>query len=270
MKAISSMAIYCFSGTGNTLRLARRYSDELAKRGVAAKLVLLPCEVPCKIENPITLMFPVYAQSAPPFVLRWISSLPQAGGIPASVVTTLAGCSGFVNAPLRRILLAKGFVPYSIAEIRMPSNYISQRVRPENEFVVAKAEERIAKFAGEVADGSARWRGGIPFSPALQKLSTAFFAKIASGLGRKFHADGYLCTRCGLCARLCPVSNIVIPKDGSSPLPSWGGGCEQCLRCMNFCPHGAVKTKSRIFAFIYRPKYVCGGTRADDFLGDER
>ncbi len=243
---------------------------QLAKKGVAARLVLLPCEAPEKIENPITVMFPLYAQSAPPFVLRWISSLPQSIGIPASVVTTLAGCSGFVNAPLKRIFLAKGFVPYSIAEIRMPSNYISQRIRPENEFVVAQAEERIAKFAGEVADGSARWKDGIPFPETLHRLSSALFAKIASGLGGKFYADGDLCTRCGLCARLCPVSNIVIPKDGASPLPSWGGRCEQCLRCINFCPHGAVRTRSRIFAFIYRPKYVCGGTRADDFLGDER
>jgi formate hydrogenlyase subunit 6/NADH:ubiquinone oxidoreductase subunit I len=44
------------------------------------------------------------------------------------------------------------------------------------------------------------------------------------------------CTGCGLCSRLCPVRSIKI-KNGK---PKWSAQCEQCMRCVNFCPNEAI------------------------------
>ena len=44
------------------------------------------------------------------------------------------------------------------------------------------------------------------------------------------------CTGCGLCARLCPLENIVM----GSGRPHWTGSCTTCNACYHNCPFGAI------------------------------
>jgi len=44
------------------------------------------------------------------------------------------------------------------------------------------------------------------------------------------------CTGCGLCADICPTCSITI----INKVPVWRKTCEQCMRCVNFCPAEAV------------------------------
>ena len=55
---------------------------------------------------------------------------------------------------------------------------------------------------------------------------------------RLFRVDPERCTRCGKCARRCPVHNIAWER-GS--LPGWGRSCVLCLDCATICPEEAVR-----------------------------
>jgi MinD superfamily P-loop ATPase len=44
---------------------------------------------------------------------------------------------------------------------------------------------------------------------------------------------------CGTCARVCPKHNIVL-KDSS---PKFGGNCERCTACIQWCPAKAIDYK---------------------------
>ena len=46
------------------------------------------------------------------------------------------------------------------------------------------------------------------------------------------------CNGCGICAKVCPASNIVI-EDGK---PQWQHRCENCVACLNWCPNGAISS----------------------------
>jgi ferredoxin len=45
------------------------------------------------------------------------------------------------------------------------------------------------------------------------------------------------CNGCGICAKICPVENIVF-NDGK---PVWGDKCEVCLGCIQWCPQKAAQ-----------------------------
>ena len=72
--------------------------------------------------------------------------------------------------------------------------------------------------------------------------------------------DPARCTRCGLCARLCPVGNIAL-KD----LPVFTGRCELCLRYRSFCPASAIAVPGKR-SEAYRAvelKEILGGEDGD-------
>ena len=48
------------------------------------------------------------------------------------------------------------------------------------------------------------------------------------------HLDPGVCTRCGMCSRLCPAANITMSR-ASGGFPSIGTLCEGCLTCVNRC-----------------------------------
>ena len=63
-KKLKSMDIYWFSGTGNSLIIAKTFSEELISNGIHADLHSLPCAVPdpksFAPDKAIAIIFPVY------------------------------------------------------------------------------------------------------------------------------------------------------------------------------------------------------------------
>ena len=45
------------------------------------------------------------------------------------------------------------------------------------------------------------------------------------------------CSGCGLCAKVCPLHNVVIENSR----PKWLGNCTTCNACYNYCPANAIR-----------------------------
>lgn len=259
------LIIHWFSGTGNTLWALRRLQEHLEEGGMEVELVPLPAPPPALIPEGTALgmAFPVYAQSPPPFVIRWIQELPAVSKpVPVVVMTTLAGMSGLVKQPVANILRAKGYEPWAVREIKMPPNYIHLLDDTFREAAIRKvAEGQIAEFAADLAAGTVEWPKRLVPMVGLT-CAQKVFRPIAAWLGKGFRADEKRCNQCGLCVKLCPVGNISFNPPA---VPTWAGKCEQCLRCVNYCPKKAIKPQR--WSWLYQPSYRCPEVSADDLLG---
>ena len=259
------LVLYFFSGTGNTLWVSRIFAEEMSKYGTETSIIPLPCPVPENIEDDtiLAVAFPVYSQTAPPFVCDWLRNLPETKkGTPVIIISTLAGLSGLVKGPFHHLLKKKGYRPLAIREFIMPPNFIHQHSdERKNSIIKERAKPAIADFAKELAKGNAKW----PWRPSftlLQFLVEKIFRHCGSGwLGRGFKADRSKCTRCGLCMNLCPVKNI---SPGNEGFPGWSNKCQQCLRCINYCPTNAIDNGR--MRFLYHTTYKCPEIRAADLL----
>jgi Pyruvate/2-oxoacid:ferredoxin oxidoreductase delta subunit len=230
--------IYWFSGTGNSLAVAK----ELAKQCGDAELVPMAKALrkPPPSAERIGLVFPVYAFCPPALVARFVAKLNASPDSYIFSVITYAGSPGGTLTVLRRLLQKRGFDLAASWGVKMPENYppFGGAPAPEKQQTVnAAAAERINKIAAELQQSP---RGRYEKTKAVWKIVSRMmfpvFQKRAARAARSFRADRK-CNGCCICTRVCPVNNVAM-VDGR---PSWMGHCEQCYACFHWCPQKAVQ-----------------------------
>lgn len=241
------VVIYVFSGSGNTWTVAREIADVLLDGGVSTTLRPLERSNPADSAKAGTLglAFPVAMFTAYPFVWKFIEALPDGEGRSAFMIDTLAGFSGGIVGPLRRVLSRKGYRPIGAKEIRMPSNY--SRKEPEGEKDARLRERGVKKaaaFAHDLMSGKSSWRS-FPILPDIIKgIGQSVTSTAWCSVRKKFPlaADADKCSRCSLCEQICPVGNIKM-----NDLPIFGDSCVFCQRCVSFCPEKAISVVGKSF-----------------------
>lgn len=236
--------LFWFSGTGNTLLAARALADALHAAGVDVRLHRLETADPVSVLRPgavLGLAFPVSAGSTFPVVWRFIDALPPGQGRPVFMLATMASFSGLLVGPLKQCLRRRGYTPLAAQQLRMPANYLFARPLEACRGKLERGVARARRFAAALLDGSARWRRLSPLPCAWVRRLCRVVARSMAADGRRFHVDEDRCTRCGLCARLCPVANITL----AGRAPAFAERCEQCQRCIAFCPVRAIRSTAR-------------------------
>jgi ferredoxin len=238
--------IFWFSGTGNSLSVARQLAAELG----GAQLVPMAGfdGVSGQASDRVGLVFPVYAFGMPRIVHEFARCVPIKEKGYNFAVATMGGIPGGPHRQLGCILQGRGSDLAAGWSVAMPGNYTPLYGAPSDlkqRRMLAKAGEKVASIAEAVRMGT-RGHFEDSFGPiawigaALNGHAVVEFAKA----GSRFHVDP-ACTRCGTCAKVCPVENIEM-KDG---MPSWRNRCEQCMACLQWCPVDAIqfghRTKGR-------------------------
>jgi ferredoxin len=240
---------YCFSGTGNTLSAVNKMAEVFEGAGKSVNIYKIPDD-PWVIESHALYIFafPVYEFGVPGFVQEWIDDLPvNEVRLPAAALSTMAGRSGFVKTPLKKVLLAKNFEPVAVKEIIFPSNFIYFQSESEVEKVMKVGLIRAERYADDLLAGRGDWPRKSIISTLLfpfNRLGSKCFSWVFS-----HYKVGDSCTHCGLCEKNCPVNNIKVTEKSVE----WGRRCQVCLRCINNCPHNAIR--SRVCNFLYRKHY---------------
>ena len=248
--------IYYFSGTGNSLKIARDIAEKLEKCELVPIAKVWEEDHLSSSTEKVGFVFPLYWGGLPKIVYDFLSKIELAKSNYFFAVITYAG--DFSSTPLQQIetiLNTKSKTLSAGFNIVMPNNYIIRydvhsEARQKEFFEEAiKNIETIHK----TVEKNERNLGKDIFEVILidyLKFNKSFRDNVY-GYDKSFYIED-TCTSCGICVKVCPVNNITLEED----IPQWQHKCQQCLACINFFPEKAIQfgTKSLEIGRYHHPE----------------
>jgi ferredoxin len=264
--------IYYFTGTGNSLAVAR----DLAER-MDAELVSIVAVDGVERITPdadcIGFVFPVYHRGVPVAVRQFVTRLEGLAKKPLFAVCTYGNDPGSALRRFSGVIAETGGRLSRSYTVRMPHNYLRPAFTSWNFYKTFRLSETLLSDQKEmfwIWEMRREWilkdlelmRKGVPgtrgkvsrdlsrrpgFRDGIQK---SVWLKVAGYEGEKprtfdegialmdhgFWSDEK-CTGCGTCSRVCPKRNISMVKGR----PEWNHQCEQCFACLHWCPQEALQ-----------------------------
>ena len=240
--------IFYFSGTGNSLWVARTLSDAFHEPLVSiAKTLRKASEGDISFTigegERVFFVFPVHSWGPAVLALRFIQRLTLLGYKRQSVyfVCTCGDDCGRTDRIVRQALAQRGIRLTNGFSVQMPNNYILLPGFDVDTEEVAQrklqdAPARLAEITDHIlrADPSPLYVSGS--LPALKTCVYPLFTHIAIHW-KKFYATE-ACVSCGLCVKVCPTGTISLSEAGK---PVWSDGCVNCVACIHRCPVRAIE-----------------------------
>jgi Pyruvate/2-oxoacid:ferredoxin oxidoreductase delta subunit len=223
--------VFYFSGTGNSLKVAKVVSREL---GGAEIVSMAKVRTVTKQYETIGFVYPAYFGGLPKVVYEFATRLNLEDNKNAyfySIVT----CGGFTLNCLPQLaaLLSKHGVTLNYGEkIKMFANDVLM-------YDMSAKVDKITKNSDKKL---------VPILRAIKNRETNKIKKFIfywdsykdlSNFVKDYNVNEH-CTGCGICREVCPMRNIEMVDHK----PQFGGRCEACLACIQYCPQKAINYRN--------------------------
>lgn len=264
-----SATVYYFSGTGNTYAIASGIAQGLSGQLISMASLKNEKDITSDADS-IGIVFPVYYADVPNILREFIPKLKGLSSKYIFAVSNFGGGAGRAMKTVNGLLRENGGRLSAGFGVHMPQNAF-YKPWENKEKMYAKmdgATQRVCKkikLKKKCLTASRRPVDILlyPFAPLFKSMSRNYMLK-ATGAG-KDESDTSLiyrldcvynvsdkCSGCGVCSKVCPMGNIVM-KEGR---PQWMHRCENCLACLNFCPHKAISGIAQKDFYFLNPGYT--------------
>ena len=229
---MSKNIIFCYSGTGNCLDIAKNIAKELGDTDIVM-MRKKPEITDARGYERVGFVFPCYGGGLPGGVEESVKSIKIDYDAYKFGVVSYAGYMGCGMYKINKIVWLNYWagISHQCSCIWLfPHKLQMPPIGPE---LAQKRSERKAKKIGQ--DVLAKRATKAAPKKVINAVESAGWPTIAKLKAKKF-AVSDACVGCGQCAKLCPKGNIRL-VDGK---PQFGRDCIQCLSCLQYCPNSAI------------------------------
>ena len=224
--------IFCYSGTGNCLDLARNIARGLGGADIVM-IRAVPTVTDVRTAKRVGFVFPCYGGGAPEDVLKHATMIRVS---PTAYTFGVCMCAAYMGTGLYRLNQIVPLKYWRAVTHHCSCVWLFPHRLMLPMLSVEKAQARSEKLAAEIArDVLAGKTTRRPSRRILNAAENRLWPTIAGTRIRAFKVND-ACIACGQCIRLCPRQNIRI-ENGRAVI---GGNCAQCLGCLQYCPKNAI------------------------------
>ncbi|MCL1995678.1 MAG: EFR1 family ferrodoxin [Defluviitaleaceae bacterium] len=230
--------IYFFTGTGNSLKVAKDIAASIDDCEIVAICKGASVDVPDEIER-IGFVFPVYFFGLPNMVADFLRKINIKSAKYLFAIATPGGVSGKPLAQAEMILSKKGVNLNYGKKIRMSANYII-RYGPIwifNKTAMKWYDKRINSIIHDVK--SMKSNKIEKHSKRIEATYEKYICNVHD-TDKGFHTNAD-CVACGICVNVCPAKNIKLEEG----LPVFNHRCESCVACIQYCPKKAINYENK-------------------------
>lgn len=233
--------VYYFSGTGNSLSVAKQLEASGATVYAITERILKYNEIVCNADK-IGFVFPLNYLGLPKIVHEFFEKLTVKNPSYVYMICTMgATIRGGAIKQVKKYLSQKNCTLRLGCYIHMPSNdftFASVSPKEKQGVIIEKAKRRLDTILDMVQQSKNHFdREPLKFLVGVR--NNPFVASTNSN--DNFYRVTDDCIGCGLCEKVCPVSNITMIDQK----PVWQHHCETCLACFHYCPKQAITYKDK-------------------------
>ncbi len=273
--------IYYFSGTGNSLYVAK----ELQKRITDVKLVpivnLMDKDIHKTNAKTVAFVFPIYYMTAPKLVRNFIKKMDLKSAEYIFAVATRGGSRHRAFNDIEKTLKKNDRVLDSYFTLNMVSN---TAIREKNYLAPTKKElsniesgiQKKLDLIQRIVLNKEKYRkkdsDAITSAPyVLIDFLTLIISiiRLIKPENTDFYVDSK-CAGCQTCEKVCLSRKIKMVDEK----PVWKRDiqCYSCYACINYCPHQSIQIRSTIFSKSYTAengRYSHPEVTANDISGEK-
>lgn len=262
--------IYYFSGTGNSLHVAKELEKRLPDAELLPILNLMNDNRITTKGKTVGFIFPHYASTLPRIVRKFLNKLNLDSAEYLFAIVTRGRTETTAFLEIDSILEKRNKRLNSFFAITMPSGSeplvkgYTSRITKERihrlEFEMMVRLDSIQRIIinkeisreKDTGDGTPPPSFLAPFLPFIRLIRPLLvrFGKLVETSFELYHDEK--CTGCGICANVCLSGKVQMVDE--RPIWEQTVKCHGCFACLNYCPLESIQVKSKPYLKSYTPQ----------------